>query len=314
MQVLVTGAAGFIGSHLVEALVARGDVVRAVDCFTPYYDRAVKEANLAAALGAPGAERIERVDADLRVADLPALLDGVEVVYHLAGQPGVRLSWADGFAEYDSHNILATQRLLEACRATGTRRLVFASSSSVYGNAERYPTLETDTPRPRSPYGVTKLAAEFLCRTYADNWGVPSVVLRYFTVYGPRQRPDMAFHRLLTAGVRGEPFPMYGDGSQVREFTYVGDVVAANLAAGDADVAPAEVFNVSGGSAVSLAEAIGVAEDLLGGPIALDRRDAAPGDAYRTGGSIDKARSLLGWAPVTGLRDGMAAELAWLQR
>lgn len=284
--------------------------MRAIDCFSPYYDPSVKASNLERVRGADG---FELVEADLRTADVAGLFSGVDTVFHLAGQPGVRLSWADGFSEYDSHNILATQRVLEGIRTAGVSRMVFASSSSVYGNAERYPTLESDLPRPRSPYGVTKLAAEYLCRTYADNWGTPSVLLRYFTVYGPRQRPDMAFNRLLDAALSGTPFPIYGDGSQVREFTYVADVVAANMAAGRADVAPGEIINVSGGSEVSLADAIVLAEELLGHAIELDRQPAAPGDATRTGGSIEKAQRLLGWSPVTDLRTGLQRELDWLR-
>src|SRR3954447_5448772 len=218
MRALVTGAAGFIGSSLVDALLVRGDSVRGIDCFTPYYGRADKEANLAGALQH---HEFELVEADLRTCAIEPLLEGVDVVFHQAAQAGVRLSWADGFADYDGHNILATQRLLEAVKAAGVQRLVYASSSSVYGNAPAYPTNEDDLPRPHSPYGVTKLAAEHLCNLYAANWGVPTVSLRYFTVYGPRQRPDMAMHRLVESALNHTPFPLYGDGSQVRDFTFV---------------------------------------------------------------------------------------------
>src|SRR4051812_32930977 len=220
MRALVTGVAGFIGSTLAEALVGNGDVVVGVDCFTPYYDAAQKRANLQRLAAT---KQFTLAEADLRTAELPPLLDGVDVVYHQAGQPGVRLSWASGFAEYDSHNIIATQRLLEGARAAGVARVVYASSSSVYGNAPRYPTSEDDLPQPHSPYGVTKLAAEHLCNLYAANWGVHTVSLRYFTVYGPRQRPDMAMHRLIESALAGTPFPLYGDGSAVRDFTFVDD-------------------------------------------------------------------------------------------
>jgi nucleoside-diphosphate-sugar epimerase len=311
VQIVVTGGAGFIGSHLTEALLARGDAVRVVDCFTDYYDPAAKEANLA---GVGDHPRFELVRADLRTADLDAALDGAEVVFHEAAQPGVRLSWADGFAAYDGHNILATQRLLEAARRVTTlQRLVYASSSSVYGNAARYPTTEEDRPAPHSPYGVTKLAAEHLCAAYAANFALPTVMLRYFTVYGPRQRPDMAFHRLLLAGLGGAPFPLYGDGSAVRDFTFVGDVVAANLAAAGADVAPGTVCNIAGGGQAVLRDIIDLAGDLLGAPVPLERFAGQAGDVARTGGTIDRAGELLGWEPAVGLREGLAAEAVWLR-
>ena len=208
----------------------------------------------------------------------------------------MRLSWAEGFEAYDSCNILATQRLLEACRSVELDRFVFASSSSVYGEAERYPTVETDLPQPRSPYGVTKLAAEHLCGLYAATWGIPTVALRYFTVYGPAQRPDMSFHRLCEAALGGDPFPLLGDGSQVRSFTYVGDVVEANRKAAMADVAPGTVVNISGGSSVALSEVIDLVGELVGSPVPIERRGVAAGDVTRTGGSVERA-ALLGWEP-----------------
>jgi UDP-glucuronate 4-epimerase len=308
VQTLVTGGAGFIGSPLVEALLARGDHVRVVDCLTDYYDVAQKEANLDGFVDHPGCELVAT---DLRETDVAALLDGIDVVFHQAGQPGVRLSWASGFPDYDSINILATQRLLEACRKVPVERFVFASSSSVYGEAPSYPTTEDDLPRPRSPYGVTKLAAEHLCGLYAASWAIPTVALRYFTVYGPRQRPDMAFHRLCDAVLGGEPFPIFGDGSQIRDFTFVADVVAANLAAADADAKPGEVVNVAGGGSISLAEVIELIGDLAGAPVPVERRGEQAGDVTRTGGSIERAERILGWSPRTDLRTGLAAQLAW---
>src|SRR4051812_20094766 len=263
MRTLVTGAAGFIGSTLVDALLARGDSVRGVDCFTPYYGREAKQANVTGALGASG---FELVEADLRVHAIGPLLDGVDVVFHQAAQPGVRLSWADGFGDYDGHNVLATQRLLEAAKAAEVQRVVYASSSSVYGNAAAYPTTEDDLPRPHSPYGVTKLAAEHLCNLYASNWKLPTVSLRYFTVYGPRQRPDMATHRLLAATLSGTPFPLYGDGSAVRDFTYVDDAVAANLAAAEHDCEPGTVVNIAGGSSISMTDLIALVGEVVGQP------------------------------------------------
>ena len=282
--------------------------VRVVDCLTDYYDVGQKEANLDRLAARPGCEIAL---ADLRDVAIDRLLDGVDVVYHQAGQPGVRLSWAEGFEAYDSCNILATQRLLEACRDTSIDRFVFASSSSVYGEAERYPTVETDLPQPRSPYGVTKLAAEHLCGLYAATWDVPTVSLRYFTVYGPAQRPDMSFHRLCEAALGGPAFPLLGDGSQVRSFTYVGDVVDANRKAAAADVAPGTVVNISGGSSVPLSEVISLVEELAGASIPLERRGVAAGDVTRTGGSVERARELLGWEPKTEIREGITAQLEW---
>lgn len=306
---LVTGAAGFIGSHLTDRLLADGHTVRGVDCFTDYYDPSAKHRNLGSALGNPG---FELAKIDLAVDPVEPLLDGVDVVFHQAGQPGVRLSWADGFGAYAERNIIATQRLLEACRSRSLRRFVFASSSSVYGNCDRYPTAETDLPRPFSPYGVTKLAAEHLCSAYAENFGVPVISLRYFTVYGPRQRPDMAFHRLIEAGLGGPPFPAYGDGTQIRSFTYVGDVVSANLAAVSAeDLCPGEVFNVSGGSEISMREVYSLVDGLLGVEVERDGQPPASGDVHRTGGSIERAQRLLGWSPRVPVRYGLAEQLAW---
>lgn len=307
MRALVTGAAGFIGSTLVDTLLARGDHVVGLDCFTPYYDRAAKEANLALARDS---KRFEFVEADLRTADVDALLDGAEVVFHQAAQAGVRLSWSEGFADYSSHNILATQRLLEAAKRTRPR-VVYASSSSVYGNAASYPTNEGDIPRPHSPYGVTKLAGEHLCNLYADNWGVATMSLRYFTVYGPRQRPDMAIHRLLRAALHGETFPLYGDGSAIRDFTYVGDVVAANVLAADADCPPGTVANVAGGGSIVMRDLLALAADVVGTAPQIDWQAEQPGDVARTGGTIDRAAELLGWKPETDLRAGLQAQAEW---
>jgi nucleoside-diphosphate-sugar epimerase len=284
--ILVTGAAGFIGSHVAERLVAgeRRDV-RAVD----------------------------RADADLATADLDPLLDGVDVVVHLAARPGVRPSW-DEFESYVADNVVGTERLLAAvARSGGVERFVYASSSSVYGNALAYPTSEDALPAPVSPYGVTKLAGEHLCRAF----DVPVVVLRYFTVYGPRQRPDMAFHRMIAAALgAGPPFPLYGDGSQVRDFTYVDDVVAATLAAADPtrDVDDGSVFNVAGGTSTSVADALDLVGRLAGTPVPVDRRPAQAGDVRRTGGSTDRITAALGWAPSVDLETGLAAQVEWHRR
>jgi nucleoside-diphosphate-sugar epimerase len=309
VRTLVTGAAGFVGSHLTEALLARGDSVLGVDCFTPYYDRIDKEENVAAAFAH---DDFELIEADLRTTDIAELLDGVDVVFHQAAQAGVRLSWSAGFADYVGHNVLATQRLLEAVHsARPSARVVYASSSSVYGNQARYPTTETDLPRPYSPYGVTKLGAEHLCGLYAENWGVHTVALRYFTVFGPRQRPDMSIHRLCEAAVRGTPFPRYGDGTQIREFTYVDDIVAANLAAADREMTPGSYVNIAGGAEITLNDLIALVEDVAGSPVAIEPGPRQAGDSFRNGGSIARARDVLGWEPQVSLRDGIAAQVAW---
>jgi UDP-glucuronate 4-epimerase len=307
-RVVVTGAGGFVGSHLVETLLARGDTVVGVECFTPYYDPGTKRQNLEAALDH---EAFTLVETDLRDADLMPVLEGVDTIFHQAAQPGVRLSWSDGFGEYASHNVLATQRLLEAARDSDVRRMVYASSSSVYGNQARYPTVETDLPRPYSPYGVTKLAAEHLCGLYAENWGLHSVALRYFTVFGPRQRPDMSIHRLCESALTGAAFPRFGDGQQVREFTYVADIVAANICAADAEVDAGTTINIAGGGEIELNGLIEMVGDLAGTQVQIEDHPAQAGDARRNGGSTERARDLLGWAPVVGLRDGIAAQLAW---
>lgn len=310
MRALVTGAAGFIGSNLVERLVDDGWGVVGIDCLTPYYDVGQKRANLDELLGRPG---FEFVDADLRTCDLEQQLDGIDVVFHQAGQPGVRASW-DDFGSYVAHNIEVTQRLLEAVRTTPVSRFVFASSSSVYGDALAYPTREESIPQPKSPYGVTKLAAEHLCGVYARNWGVPTVSLRYFTVFGPRQRPDMAMHRLIEAALSGVSFPLFGSGAQVRDFTFVGDIVAANQLAATNDVPPGTVLNVAGGGAMDMTEVIETVERLTDRTIELDRLPVQAGDVDRTSGATDAARSVLGWVPKVSVEEGLARQVEWHRR
>jgi len=293
MRYIVTGAAGFIGSHLAEALAASGHEVRGVDCFTDYYDPAEKEAN-ARALD------VERLD----LAEDALELDGVDGVFHLAGQPGVR-SFGSSFPLYLRRNVLATQRVLEACTPARVR-LVFASSSSIYGEAEAYPTPEDATPRPISPYGITKLACEQLLRAYHAD----AVALRYFTVYGPRQRPDMFFRRVCDALVSGEPFEIYGSGRQSRSFTYVRDAVAATIAAMDG--APSgSVFNVGGGEEASMLEAIDLLEQISGETLDVQHVDPARGDVSRTKADVARIRDALGWEPTTPLRDGLREMWAW---
>jgi UDP-glucuronate 4-epimerase len=307
-KAIVTGAAGFIGSHLVDALVARGDRVVGIDCFTDYYHPRIKRANLGNVVRAP---EFDLLELDLRSGALERVIDGADVIFHQAGQPGVRSSFGMSFDEYCGHNILATQRLLDAARTVGIKRLVFASSSSVYGNAPAYPTSEEDLPCPFSPYGVTKLAAEHLCRLYAANWGLPTVSLRYFSVYGPRQRPDMALHKLIHAAVAGEPFALYGDGSQIRDFTYVSDVVDANLAAAEAPgIAPGTILNISGGSNASMLEVIDLVRHLTGCALKVTVLAGQPGDVSRTGGSTYRATETLGWRPRVPFEAGLAAQIA----
>lgn len=308
MRVLVTGAAGFVGSHLTKRLRDDSHDVIGLDSFTDYYDVTLKRANADAAIQAG----VTFVEGDLNVVDLDAILDGVEAVFHLAGQPGVRSSWGEDFSTYTHCNIDATQRLLEASRRRPTlRRLVYASSSSVYGNAERYPTSERDRPQPISPYGVTKLAAEHLCSLYATCFGVPTVSLRYFTVYGPGQRPDMAFTRFADAVVRGDRITVYGSGEQTRDFTFVEDVVEANLLAATRDVPAGTVMNVAGGSHTSVNEVLQIFEELAGSQLSVARVEAVAGDARQTGGDTSAIRSLLGWQPSVSLREGIARQFRW---
>lgn len=305
MIALVTGAAGFIGSHLCDLLLAEGDQVRGVDCFTDYYPRERKLANVAELTASEGFDLIE---ADLADAALTDLLEGVDVVYHLAAQPGVRSSWGPDFITYAERNILATQALLEACKRQPPRRLVFASSSSVYGDAAAYPTSETSMPQPISPYGVTKLASEHLCNVYSVNSGLPMVSLRFFTVYGPRQRPDMAFARLVACAVHGGSFELYGDGEQTRDFTFVGDAVQAMRDAARSDWVG--VANIGGGTRVSINEVIlRLAE--LGAPVDVSRGPTSPGDVRNTGADTAVAAAAFGFRPRTTLDEGLRAMLDW---
>lgn len=308
MLALVTGVAGFIGSNLADRLIADGWDVRGVDRFTAYYEEAQKRANIVQLMADP---RFELVQADLLTAELGSLLEGVDVVFHQAAQPGVRLSWADGFRLYNDLNVNVTQRLLESSRTRPIRRFVYASSSSVYGQAPSWPTLETSETRPHSPYGVTKLAGELLCGAYAANFAVPTTSLRYFTVYGPRQRPDMAIHRLIEAARRTTVFPLYGDGQQIRDFTFVDDVVEANLRAATTDLPAGTVINVAGGASTRLTDLVDLVGSIVGSPVPIDWQPAQPGDVLRTGGSIERAAEMLGWEPQVELGDGIAQQVAW---
>lgn len=310
MKALVTGAAGFIGSTLSRALIAEGVEVVGVDAFTDYYNVGLKRLNVEGTKA--GGKGFHLIEADLADMDTDALLADVDVVFHQAGQPGVRASWGAEFEQYTRNNVTATQRLLEsAMRSTRLTRFVYASSSSVYGNSPTYPTSEQDVPAPMSPYGVTKLAAEHLCSLYARNFGVPTVSLRYFTVYGPRQRPDMAFTRFCTAAASDQPITLYGDGEQIRDFTYVDDVVRANMLAAERGVPAGSVINVAGGTSVSVNEVLEIVSELRGKPLNILREDKVPGDVFRTGGSVDRANELLGWKPDFTLEEGLRLQYEW---
>ena len=297
MRWVVTGAAGFIGSHLSEALVQRGDEVVGVDSFTDYYDPVEKEEN---------AREIDVLRIDL--ADESLDLGGVDGVFHLAGQPGVR-SFGEAFPLYLRRNVLATQRVFQSAAEAGVR-VAFASSSSVYGEAERYPTPEDTRPQPISPYGITKLACEQLAQAYAVSFGLDAVALRYFTVYGPRQRPDMFFRRVCDALAVGGRIEIYGTGEQSRSFTEVADVVSATIAAMDRAPAGA-LYNVGGGDEASLLEAIALLERLSGRTLEVAHVDRARGDVRRTKADVTHIHEVLGWEPEVALADGLARMWAW---
>jgi UDP-glucuronate 4-epimerase len=304
--IMVTGAAGFIGHHTARLLLALGHPVIGVDSFTPYYDRSSKESNLATIGGDP---RFRLIDEDVGSPAVMGELAGCRAVIHLAAQPGVRDSWVD-FDRYLDLNVRATKRLLDAARDANVPRVVCASSSSVYGDAPVHPTTEDDPTRPRSPYGITKLASERLAVAYAGETGLSTVSLRYFTVYGPAQRPDMAIQRLVAAAHDGRAFRLYGDGTQVRDFTYVGDVADANVrAALVPNVAAGTVLNVCSGSPVTLNEVIGAVEATTGSSVRVERGDAALGDVRRTGGNATRVTAALGWRATCSLADGIAAQV-----
>lgn len=308
---LVTGAAGFIGSHLVEALLKQGDRVIGVDQFNDYYDSALKWKNLASSLQHPNFKLIE---GDIQKLDWNMLLDDVQVIYHQAAQAGVRSSWGAGFRTYTEQNINATQILLEAAKtAKRLQRFIYASSSSIYGNAEALPTSETTCPQPVSPYGITKLAAEQLCGLYYQNFGVPTCSLRYFTVYGARQRPDMGFHKFLKAALKDEAIVIYGDGQQTRDFTFVTDAIAANLSAATTPEAVGEIFNIGGGSRVVLTDVIATMETILGRSIRKEFIETAIGDARHTSADVSKAKRILGYQPKVSLKDGLTEEWEWIR-
>ncbi|MDF5709627.1 MAG: NAD-dependent epimerase/dehydratase family protein [Nostoc sp. S4] len=308
---IVTGVAGFIGSHLAETLLQQGEEVIGIDEFNDYYDPMLKRKNVTRLDCSPGFRLIE---ADIQFLDWHELLKDVDVVYHQAAQAGVRASWGEAFRDYTERNINATQVLLEAAKdAKNLKRLVYASSSSVYGDAETLPTHEGISPQPVSPYGITKLAAELLCGLYHKNFNVPSVSLRYFTVYGPRQRPDMAFHKFFKSILQDEAIPIYGDGQQTREFTFISDIIAANLAAAIVPQAVGEIFNIGGGSRVVLAEVLNQIEEVVGKPIKRNYIEQAMGDARHTAADISKAEKILKYQPQVCLTEGLTKEWHWIK-
>ena len=307
---IVTGVAGFIGSHLAQALLEQGSRVIGIDQFNDYYDRLLKHDNI---VNLKEYSRFKLIQASIQDLDWQQLLQSVDVVYHQAAQAGVRSSWGNGFRDYTERNINATQVILEAAlQVKSLKRIVYASSSSIYGDAVTMPTPETLCPKPVSPYGITKLAGERLCWLY-QQFGVPVTALRYFTVYGPRQRPDMAFHKFFKAAINDEAIDIYGDGQQTRDYTYVGDIVAANLAAGKIPEAVGEVFNIGGGSRVTLVELLDIMERVIERPIRRNYLKRAVGDARHTSADITKAQQILGYIPQVSLSEGLIQEWKWIQ-
>ena len=310
MKCLITGAAGFIGSSLADLLLSQGHEVTGVDCFADYYPREIKEANIAGALADP---RFTFIEDDLLTIDLHALLTGVDWVFHEAAQAGVRASWGSSFDTYARNNILVTQRLLETAKSSQIKRLVYASSSSIYGDSPELPLRESARPQPVSPYGVTKLAAEHLCYLYHVNYGVPTVSLRYFTVYGPRQRPDMAFNKFIRAALSGGEILIHGDGEQTRDFTYITDICNANLLAARTDAAVGRIFNVGGGSRVTVNHVLDVLSGLCGERVKVRHIEDQKGDVRHTLSDTTAAHETLGYYTQVPVEEGLAREFAWLK-
>lgn len=310
MRCLVTGCAGFIGSHLTERLLVDGHEVVGIDAFTDYYPHRLKESNLRTSMLSP---HFTFLADDLLSLNLEEIVRDIDVVFHQAAQAGVRHSWGQHFDTYTRLNVLATQRLLEACRtAPVLRRVVYASSSSVYGNATQLPVSEDAPTHPLSPYGVTKLAAEHLCSLYHANFGLPTVSLRYFTVYGARQRPDMAFHRFIRAALDGNPITVHEDGMQTRDFTHVSDIVQANVLASVSEVSPGRVYNVAGGARTTLAHALSLIEKVTGRKLIVEHAPKQSGDVRDTYADTSRARQELGYAPSVDLETGLRDEAEWV--
>jgi UDP-glucose 4-epimerase len=309
-KVLVTGCAGFIGSWLTERLLELGYGVVGIDCFTDYYSRRVKESNLEIA---KEDENFTFIENDVLKVNLDDLLDGVEYIFHEAAQGGVRASWGKEFEIYTRNNILATQKLLEASKnSESLKKFIYASSSSVYGDLEKLPMKETDALKPISPYGVSKLAAEHLCNLYWKNFSLPIISLRYFTVYGPRQRPDMAFHKFIKAILLNEKITVYGDGSQTRDFTYISDAIDANISAMKSN-AEGKIYNIGGGSRVSINEVIKILENITGKKAKVEYKEKQKGDVKDTYADTSKARNELEYNPKISLEEGLRKEVEWIE-
>jgi nucleoside-diphosphate-sugar epimerase len=309
MKSVVTGVAGFIGSHLAERLLRAGHEVVGIDNFLDNYPRYFKDHNLTALLSET---RFSFIESNLLRSDLSALLRGATYVFHLAGQPGVRASWGKEFTRYTDNNIVATQLLLEAAKGLALSKFVYASTSSVYGDTDDLPMREDGFTRPVSPYGATKLAAEHLCHLYWKAFSVPTVSLRFFTVYGPRQRSDMFFHLFLRALSRGDEVPLFDDGEQTRDFTFCDDIVDGIIAAASYP-GRGEIFNLGGGSEISLINAIHLAERITGRKAKLQRFDRQMGDVRRTRARLDQAHDKLGYVPKIDLEQGLTEEWNWIR-
>jgi len=308
MRCLVTGCAGFIGSHLSEKLIQSGFEVIGIDSFTDYYDIRIKEANLQGLLNSA---RFTLIRGDLLVVDLDKLLKQVDYIFHHAAQPGVLPSWGTRFDTYLNNNILVTQRLLESAKKVALKSFIFASSSSIYGDCE-LPMREDRLASPVSPYGVTKLACENLCYSYWKNFGVPVVTLRYFTVYGPRQRPDMAFHKFIRGILKGEEITIYGDGNQTRDFTYIDDAVNSNIMVMK-EAFNGEIFNIGGGSHISINEATKLLEEIIEKKAKIRYIEKKKGEMKATLADIGKARKMLGYNPRFSLKEGLRKEIEWVK-
>ncbi len=311
MKSIVTGCAGFIGSHLTDKLLSLGHEVTGIDCFTDYYSRKQKEENISEIIKDRNFSFMEE---DLLEIDLEEIIDSADYLFHQAAQAGVRYSWGNSFDVYTRNNILATQKILEACKGSGLKKLIYASSSSVYGDTTELPMKEDSVLKPVSPYGVSKLAAENLCYLYSKNYNVPCISLRYFTVYGPRQRPDMAFHMFIKAVLENKEFEVFGDGEQTRDYTFISDAVDANIKAMESEIDDASVFNIGGGSRKTLNEVIKVIEGTAGKKARIKYIEKQKGDMRHTYADISKARDKLKYAPKVSLEEGLKREVEWLKK
>lgn len=309
MKAIVSGAAGFVGSHLSEALIAEGHEVVGIDSFLDYYPRWIKEMNVSTLRQSP---RFRLVEQNLIDVDWPAMFDGADVFYHLAAQAGVRASWSKNFVVYTKNNIEATQTILEDAKNAKLKKFVYASTSSLYGDTEDIPMKEDSLLKPVSPYGVTKMAAEGLCYLYWKNFGVPCVALRYFTVYGPRQRPDMAFYRFLLAIFEKRPIVVFEDGNQTRDFTFIQDIVRGTMLAAQ-DGAPGKVYNLGGGSRITVREVLQMLEEITGSRPEVTYVEKQKGDMRDTFASIERAQKDFGYQPTVKVKDGLTAEYRWLK-